>query len=149
MTRAPHTDLNVYASAVARRRGLILTIAAAVVAAGTALALNMPLRADLSNLLPPQEKSVRDLERIERRTQALGLGLVVIASDNPALRARGAQALVQRLAHADPALVGGVLADDAVARRFAWDHKFLNASVADLRAAQDALRQRITWSDRR
>ena len=117
--------------------------AAATGLLGLVLAAGLPLRTDLSNLLPAHERSVRDLERIEGRTSALGLVLCAVASQDPAQRARAAADLVGRIKQLDPALVADVIADDGAARAFVAQHRFLFASRADLDAARDALAARV------
>jgi predicted RND superfamily exporter protein len=136
-----------YARWVDRRRGAILIAGALVAAVGTLLALRLPLKADWSSLLPPHERSVRDLERIEGRTFALGIVLCAVSSDDPALRAKAADALADRLralaSSTSPPLVASVVSDDGVARRFAWEHRFLLASRGDLETARDGLAERV------
>src|SRR5262249_43034315 len=93
--------------------------------------------------LPPNERSVRDLEGIERRTDVLGLVLCAVVSDDPALRSKGAQLLADRIRKLDPSLVADVVSDDGIGRRYVWEHRFLFAPLADLEAARDALKSRI------
>ena len=140
---AAASRLQRYAAWTERRRAAILLAGAAVLVAGAALAAGLPLRTDLSNLLPPEARSVHDLEEIERRTSVLGLALAAVASDDPALRARGATALAARIGKLDPSLVANVVADDGPARRFAWDNRYLFASVGDLEDAREALAARV------
>ncbi len=117
--------------------------------AGLVLAATLPLRTDLSNLLPAHERSVRDLERIEGRTTALGLVLCAVASDDPGQRARATADLAGRIKRLDPALVADVIADDGGARAFIAEHRFLFASQADLEAARDALSSRVRRAELR
>jgi predicted RND superfamily exporter protein len=128
-----------YARWIDSRRHAILAAGGLLAAAGAALALQLPLRADFSNLLPPQERSVRDLERIEHRTQALGLVLVALSSPETARRSAAARSLAARIRAFDPALVADVVSDEGVGRRFAWDHRFLFAPLADLESARDSI----------
>src|SRR5262249_35892771 len=102
----------------------------------------LPLRADLSALLPPKVQSVRDLADIEARTSVLGIVLCAISSDDPQRRGQAARALAGRLRALDPSLVASVVVDDGAARRFAWNNRFLFASLADLEEARDALAAR-------
>jgi predicted RND superfamily exporter protein len=110
---------------------------------GLVLAATLPLRTDLSNLLPAHERSVRDLEQIEGRTAALGLVLCAVASDDPARRARAAADLAGRIRQLDPSLVADVIVDDGAARTFIASHRFQFASLADLEAGRDALAARV------
>ncbi len=115
-------------------------VAGASAAVGAALALTLPLRADLSDLLPPHERSVRDLERIERRTTALGLVLGAVGERRRRAPERGRAPLAERIRPIDRALVADVVSDEGVGRRFAWNHRFLFAPLTDLESARDALR---------
>src|SRR5216110_3958559 len=135
-----------YGRFIERRRGAILIIAGLVTALGTVLAAGLPLRADLSNLLPPRERSVRDLEAIERRTSALGLVLVAISSADPARRSAAAHAMAARTRALGPDLVADVVADESLVRRYTWEHRFLFAPLADLEAAREALQGRLRRS---
>ncbi len=138
-----HRRWDQYARWIDRRRRVIVAVSGLLVVAGAALARQLPVRADLSNLLPPQERSVRDLERIEHRTQALGLVLVAVSSPDAGRRSAAARALAARIRAIEPALVAEVVIDEGVGRRFAWDHRFLFAPLADLEAARDALAGRM------
>src|SRR5262245_52623993 len=132
-----------YVHWIDRRRVAILVTGAILAVTGGVLAEKMPLRPDLSNLLPPNERSVRDLAKIEARTRVLGTVLCAVTSDDPALRARAARGLAVRIRALEPSLVANVVADDGVARRFAWDNRFLFTPLGDLEAARDALAARV------
>jgi predicted RND superfamily exporter protein len=132
-----------YVRWIDRRRHWILIVGGLLAVLGTLLALRLPLKADLSNLLPPNERSVRDLEQIQGRTRVLGIALCAIASDDAALRSRAARALAARIRTLDPSLVAAVVADDGLARRFGWDNRFLFAPLTDLEDASDAISARI------
>src|SRR5262249_40923 len=142
--RADHPDAmnrrrsDQYARWIDSRRHAILAVGGVLAAAGAALALQLPLRADLSNRVPPPARSVRDRERIEHRTQALGLVLVALSSPDTARRSAAARSLAARIRALDPALVADVVSDEGVGRRFAWDHRFLFAPLADLESARDS-----------
>jgi predicted exporter len=107
-----------YVRWIDRRRHWVLVVGGLLAIVGTLLALRLPLKADLSNLLPPNERSVRDLEQIQGRTRVLGIALCAIASDDAALRSRASRALAARIRAFDPSLVAAVVADDGFARRF-------------------------------
>ncbi|HVR62412.1 MAG TPA: MMPL family transporter [Polyangia bacterium] len=147
MDRSPTTTRRRAASYVAwvdRRRRTILAVAVALVVAGSLLAARrLPLLTDLSNLLPPQARSVRDLEEIQRRSPSLGLALCVVASADPERRAQATRRLADRLRGLDRGLLLDVVADQGAARRFAWDHRFLFAPLGDLEAARDVLSARL------
>ncbi|HVZ71492.1 MAG TPA: MMPL family transporter [Polyangia bacterium] len=143
MARPPDERFDKYATWVDRRRRVIVAVGALVALVGLALALRLPIHADWSNLLPPGERSVRDLDQIQSRTSSLGLVLCAVESDDPALRARAAHRLAERLRAVDNSLIANVVVDDGLARRFAWDHRFLVASLPDLEEARDAIKSRI------
>lgn len=132
-----------YGTWIHRRRRIVLGVAGVLGAVAAAAAIGLPLRTDLSTLLPPEARSVRDLDRIERRAAVLGTALCAVESDQPALRARAVERLSGRLRQLDPTLVERIIVDDQAARQFAWDHRFLFASLGDLEAARDALAARI------
>src|SRR5215831_8199537 len=128
MTNSRH---DAYVRWIDRRRIAILVVAGVLGLLGGALASRLPLRADFSNLLPPNERSVRDLADIQARTRVLGIVLCAVSSDDTELRGRAARALARRLRELDPSLVAAVVADDGVARRYAWDNRFLFAPLDD------------------
>ena len=132
-----------YAGWVERRRLPILAAAGLLAAGGALLALRMPLLSDLANLLPPRERSVSDLERVEARSPVQSIALLAVEARDPGLRARAAHALADRIRTIDPRLVADVALDDGDARRFVWDHRFLFAPLGDLEAARDALEARF------
>jgi predicted RND superfamily exporter protein len=126
----------------ARRRPiLVITFLAALAAAG--LASQLAVEGDFSHLLPPSELSVMHLRALETRTRVPSTFMVGVESDDPALRARTAQALFRRFQQIDPEFVARVTYDQEAARRFVWDNRFLFVPLSELRPARDALRQKI------
>ncbi|MBF5044570.1 MMPL family transporter [Aggregicoccus sp. 17bor-14] len=108
------------------------------------LSSRLPVYGDFSWLLPPDAKSVRDLRALQQRVSSLGTLLIAVESDDAALRTRTAEQVARRLRTIDPKLVASVAADDAKAREFRWQNRFLFAPLADLQSAHDALSSRIT-----
>lgn len=140
---APRELATAYARWIDRHRYLILA-ASVVVAVGSGwFASRLSVEADLSYLLPPSAQSVQDLRAIERRARVLGTVMVAVESAQPTLRARAAAALRDRFAHLPAGLISSVTFDDGVARRYAWDHRWLAPSLADLTAARDGLRAEL------
>jgi hypothetical protein len=125
-----------------RRRQAILVGALAVAAAAVPIAARLPLRGDLSYLLPPATRSVRDLHALEERAQMFGTIVVAIESDDAGRRAAAAGLLRERLAALPAEAVIGVDADNAARDRFAWEHRHLLAPTDDLVAVRDDLRER-------
>ena len=115
-----------------RRRAPILwsALLAAIVAAP--IAARLPLRGDMSYLLPPQTLSVRDLHTLEARAQVFGTIIVAIESDDAARRSAAARLVRDRLAALPAGAVIGVSADSAAKDRFAWEHRHLLAPTEDL-----------------
>ena len=122
-----------------RRRAPILwsALLAAIVAAP--IAARLPLRGDMSYLLPPQTLSVRDLHTLEARAQVFGTIIVAIESEDAARRSAAARLVRDRLAALPAGAVIGVSADSAAKDRFAWEHRHLLAPTADLTAIRDEL----------
>ncbi|MCW5802147.1 MAG: MMPL family transporter, partial [Deltaproteobacteria bacterium] len=126
------------------RHRIAVVVASVVVALGCAwIGSHIRLASDLTNLLPAATRSVRDLEAVGARARAFGTLKIAIASDDPVQRGRVANALADRIAGFGPQLVAQVARDDGPQLRYGWRNRFLFADLADLRAAHDALRQRI------
>lgn len=107
------------------------------------LSFRLEVRGDFSSLLPPEARSVRDLRTLERRTRVLSDYLIGVESDDQAARAEAAVMLRSRLDALDPDLVAGVISDEHAARQFAWQHRFLFASLPELAQARAALARRL------
>jgi predicted RND superfamily exporter protein len=125
-----------------RRRRAILAAAVLTAAAAVPVAARLPLEGDLSFLLPPEARSVRDLHALEGRAQMFGTIIVAVESDDAGRRAAVADLLRGRLAALPADAVIGVDADNGARDRFAWEHRFLLAPTADLEAVRDDLRAR-------
>ncbi|MDQ3368228.1 MAG: MMPL family transporter [Myxococcota bacterium] len=132
-----------FAAWLDRHRIAILVASLVLAIAGGVIASQMPLKSDLTSLLPSSKRSVRDLHAIQERARPFGTLQIIIESADAAARARAGAALLPRLAALDPALVQQVSADDGALRRHAWEHRYLFAKLQDLVEARDALRARI------
>jgi predicted RND superfamily exporter protein len=132
-----------YASWIDRHRRAILGASFAIAIGAAWLAAHLPVQADLSYLLPPSARSVQDLRSIEKRARVIGTVMVVVKSDDPEARATAAHKMRDRLRAMPPDLVSSVTFDESVARKYAWDHRWLFASLPDITAARDALRDEI------
>ncbi len=113
------------------------------------LASRLSVEADLSYLLPPSADSVRDLRVIEQRAQVFGTVMVAVESTDPVRRAEAGRILRDRLGALPAGSISSITFDDGVARRFAWDHRWLAAPLADLVAARDALQAELDAAHRR
>ncbi|HSS39783.1 MAG TPA: beta-L-arabinofuranosidase domain-containing protein, partial [Polyangia bacterium] len=124
------------------RTVLALAALLSVVAAG--LTSRLSIKSDLSYLLPESTPSVRQLRAIERRARVAATFMIGVESADPAARDRAGQALLRRIRALDTQAlrIAGVTADDGVLRQYTWDNRFLFASLDDLTAARDALRDR-------
>jgi predicted exporter len=123
-----------------------LAVAGALAVASGVLASRLTVKSDLSYLLPESTPSVRQLRALEKRASVAATFMIGVESSDPAARTRAGTALLRRLRGLDAAALGmgGISADDGVVRRFAWDNRFLFADLADLRAAREALSERMT-----
>jgi uncharacterized protein len=139
----PGHSVERFAAWIDRRRAIVLVLSVVFTAFGGYFASRMSLRSDLTTLLPPTQPSVRDLTEIQRRARPFGTVHVVVEADDPAARDRAGAALAARLAKLPPELVIQFSPDDGPAYRYGWQHRFLFADLADLRAARDALAERI------
>jgi uncharacterized protein len=125
-----------------RRRFAILGAALLVGAVATPIAARLPLHGDLSYLLPPETRSVRDLHTLEARAQVFGTIIVGLESDDAARRLAAARLLQDRLRALPSSAVIGVSTDNAAKDRFAWTHRQLLTPTEDLSAIADDLRAR-------
>jgi len=126
-----------------RRRREILIVSLVVLVGAGFLARRLPIRSDITHLLPPTTPSVVALHQLEARVPTFGTILVVAEGKDPAQRARAGQLLARQLAGLDPQLVTQVIADDREARDFVWRNRFLFADLPDLEAARNALDDEI------
>ncbi|HVV50324.1 MAG TPA: MMPL family transporter [Polyangia bacterium] len=126
----------------ARRRWAILAGALLVGAVAAPLAAHLPLYGDLSYLLPPDTRSVRDLHALESRAQVFGTVIVAVESDDPARRQAAAALVRDRLRALPPRLLIGVDYDSGARDRFAWAHRYLLAPADQLRGVRDELAAR-------
>lgn len=132
-----------YANWIDRHRRLVLATGALLAVIGGWMAAQLRVHTDFSYLLPPNTESVQHLRSLEKRVRTFGTIYFVVESRDPATRKAAADALFARLQALDPTLVGSVTIDDGVARRFAWQHRFLYADLDDLITARDALADRL------
>ena len=128
--------------AVARARFVILLSWIVAIGSGV-LASKLEVHGDFSSLLPPDAESVRHLRVIEGRTRVLADYMVGIESDDRAARAAAGTMLRSLLDGIDHDLVSGITSDNHAPRQFAWDNRFLFASLPDLTRARDALERRV------
>jgi hypothetical protein len=138
-----------YVSWLERHRRAVLALGAAVLAASAWLvATRLPVRADLSYLLPESARSVRDLRTLERRLAIQDAVLVVVRSPDPSARAAVAAELAEAARALSPALVGEVEVDDADTRAFLREHAHLFVPLPRLQAARGALQGAIDRAKR-
>src|SRR5437016_7762555 len=132
---------------VDKRRRPIVLIAAALALVSAFLASRLPVEGDFSYLLPPNEKSVQDLHALEKRTQSLSTFMIGVESDDPALREKTAAALYQRLKTVDKNLIAQITYDERAPRMYAWNNRFLFASLDDLKTALATARKKVGESN--
>lgn len=132
-----------YAELIDRHRWRFLVGSLLLVGLGLALAMRLPIETDTSVLLPPDAPSVQDLRAIEQRARATGSLLVLVQAPDDRQRAAAATDLHTRLADGLRGLGVDIVEDDLGARRWAWERRFLFASLEDLEAARDGLARRL------
>ncbi len=128
-----------WATWLIRRRRAIALASLVLAALAIRIAITLPVKADFAHLLPPSAPSVRDLDALAARVRATGAVYLVVRSDDPVARSRVAHALRDRAAALPTSLVTAIVFDERELRRFAWDHRWLYASVDELRQARDGL----------
>ena len=148
----PRPTAERFAAWLDRNRAGIIVLSVLVAVLGAYLASRMTIKSDLTNLLPQSKRSVQDLVTVQKRAQPFGtIHIVLEAAATPtgvAQRVRAGELLATRLAALDPTLVAQVSVDEGPLRRYAWDHRFMFADLADLQAAKQALEERITTAKR-
>ena len=138
-----------YVSWLDRHRRAVLLAAAAILAASAWLvATRLPVKADLSHLLPDSARSVRDLRTLEQRLVVQDAVLVVVTSSDPKARAAAAETLAAAARALPPELVGEVEVDDADTRGFLRAHAHLFVPLEQLEAARTALQAAIDRAKR-
>lgn len=128
-----------YTAWIARHRVAVIVGSIAFAIAAGAVAAQISIRADFSYLLPQSARSVQDLRHIEKRARAIGTAMVALESDHPGSRAKAAALARDRIEKLGPDWVASIAFDERVKRRYVWDHRWLLAPLADLKAARDAL----------
>ncbi len=138
-----------YVSWLDRRRRAVLAVAAVVlVASAWLVATRLPVRADLSYLLPESARSVRDLRTLEQRLAIQDAVLVVVKSKDPAARAAVADELAVAARGFAPGLVGEVEVDDDDTRGFLRANAHLFVPLDQLEAARTTLQGAIDRAKR-
>jgi uncharacterized protein len=132
-----------YASWLDGHRVGVLVLSVLVTLGCGYLATRLPVRTELTKLLPESKPSVQDLAAIQQRARPFGTIHVVIESADPQRRDAAGRALRDRLGRLGPDQVIAFSPDDGPLDRFAWEHRFLLAKLTDLEEARDALRRRI------
>jgi predicted RND superfamily exporter protein len=127
----------------ANRNGL-LVLSLVVLLLGGYLATRMPIHSDLQSLLPQSQRSVRDLEALQKRARPFGTVYVLIESTDPAQRERAGLSMIDKLQTRIPKdLIRQLSIDDGPLHRYVWEHRFLFPALEDLVGARDALKSRI------
>ncbi len=132
--------LSGWAAAHAR---FVLAASLVVILVSGLLASRLDILGDFSNLLPPDADAVKDLHALQQRTRVLADYMIGIESQDPKVRTAASEAIRARFDAIDRDLVSGVMADRHAPKQFAWQNRFLYASLADLEAAKRALEQKI------
>ncbi|HPH66745.1 MAG TPA: MMPL family transporter [Kofleriaceae bacterium] len=140
--------INRYARWLANYAGYVLLLSVLVAGGGFLLAKRLPVKSDLSSLLPPSQPSVQDLKALQKRARAFGTVFVVVQTPTAAQLQPARAALATELAALPKDLVANISSDSAVARKYFWDNRFLFVSLDDLTAARDGLKATIARINR-
>jgi len=132
-----------YARWLREHHRLALVAALALALLSTWASTGLRVKADFSNLLPPDAPSVSAMNRIAARIKAFGSLFVVIDAPDRATQERVTAEILPMLEGIGGGLVANVAADDGPIRRFAWEHRYLLTPLADLEEARDALEERV------
>ncbi len=132
-----------YVGWIERQRWAIVAASIAFVVIAASLASELTVVADFSYLVPQSAKSVQDLRAIGKRARVLGSAMIVVESDDHDARRRAAIALRDKILALGTGEVSSVTFDHGVEHRYAWDHRWLFADLADLVAARDGLAAEI------
>src|SRR5688500_10419475 len=103
----------------------------------------MTIHSDLQSLLPQSQRSVTDLNALQKRARPFGTVQVLVEADDAATRERAGTALAAKLEQLPKDLVAQFSIDDGPLNRYVWQHRFLFPPLQDLIDARDALKQRI------
>src|SRR5688572_13622728 len=80
----------------AHRNGLLI-LSVLVLLVGGYLASRMAIHSDLQSLLPQSQRSVTDLNALQKRARPFGTVQVLVEADEPATRERAGTALATKL----------------------------------------------------
>jgi predicted RND superfamily exporter protein len=127
----------------AKRARAILVVSWVVAAVAAGFTSRLSVHGAFHDLLPPDAEAVRHLKELERRTRVLADYMIGVEAKDPELRSRAGDALSQRLAKLDPALVAGITSDRRVEHDFAWKNRYLFAPRDELIAARDGLNHEL------
>lgn len=128
-----------YASFCRRHRSWLLGASLLWLLGTLAVAVRLPVLANISYLLPENTPSVQHLRALEKRANVLGTLMVSVRSADPARRAQVAGQLARDIDSLGPERVAHLTIDRTVSRRFVWEHRWLLASVEELTQAKAAL----------
>ena len=128
------------------RRSALIAIAWGLALAGAVYLtmFHLPLRSDLSNLLPQEAPAVSGLRELEARVVSKDTTIVLVEAPDPVTRAAATTQMIDGARQLDPDLVERVDTDDRETREYIRAHRHLFVPLADLITARDTLEQRIS-----
>lgn len=121
----------------------VLLLSVVVALLGGYLAARMPIKSDLTNLLPSSKSSVQSLQAVQKRARPFGTVQIVIECPTREQCLRANDELSARIGKFPAGMVAAFTRDDGAKHRYAWQHRFLFADYQDLVDARDALAERI------
>ncbi len=125
--------------------GTFVMIASAVCGLVSAYVVvtRLPVKADLSYLLPPDAPAVRDLRRLGARLVTRDTALVIVAAPDPRSREIAVARFAAEVREIERGLVERIEIDDHEERAFFAARKYLYVPAEQLRDASETLRQAI------
>jgi hypothetical protein len=130
------------------RWAVLFTIVALALAAGAVpLVMQLGLNSSFTALLPEDEPSVRDLEKVQDRVGGLNSLTVAIRSPSGDVEAMQefASDLVPRLKELPDELAQSVDWNVGRYEQFVWEHRYLYADLKDLKEVRDKLQERLEY----
>lgn len=136
--------LHRYVAWIHRHCRAIIGVSLVTAAVATYIAAALPVYADFSHLLPPNQESVRHLRALEKRARVLGTLMLAVKSDDPVQRDLVARTLRDKIEALPADLAPAVTFDEGVQRRFGWNNRWLYMNLSDLERAYEVLHERVT-----
>jgi uncharacterized protein len=132
-----------YVSFLWRHYRAVLAGAALVTLAFAGLATRLELRTNVAELLPSRDPAVEELHRLGTRIGGTSVLQIAVESPDRDANVKLAAALTAKLRALGPDVLSMATFDVRPEKKFFWDHRWLYASLDDLRELTDSIRKEI------